>query len=170
MHTALAILFVSYVLFMYFGGFFGFIKAKPFKFSDKVDLFYVEPRPRKIHPHSTSGDVRVRSVNRQPKSKPRLQWERLSQRLPEKSLPVVTGIKPKVRASHQRPVERQPAPTIERNVFEECVAALKQLGYGTNANCKRIVSKHISGVSVKINSCEDFLESFLKLESSNEHH
>lgn len=164
MHHVLLILFLSYILFMFLGGLFGFVKAKPFKFSDKVDLFYVEPRRRNCN--VASSDVRVRPSYGE--SRPRPKRKLVGKRIPEKSLPVRTNIKPKIRPSSQRSLEKQPVHSIERKVFEECVAALKQLGYGTDVHCKSIVSRHINNVPGKITSCESFLESFLKLESCNE--
>ncbi len=169
MEQVIVILFLSYVTFMYFGGLTGFIKSKPIKFSDKVDLFYIEPRngkPRRRNSDAPSRNVRVRPVDG--KSRSRRERECLVERLPKKSLPVRNPVNAKAKPSHGRTVATKPARSINRKVFEDCVAALKQLGYGTNAHCKSIVSKHVSGLSHKITSCESFLESFLKLERCNE--
>lgn len=169
MPTVLLILFLSYVLFMFLGGYLGFIKAEPFKFSDKVDLFYIEPRsgkPRKQVPVSSSRHVRVRPNNGQ--SRAGSQRKLLRTPVSAKSFPVRREVCPKADSRRKRPVANLPSQSIDGNVFAECVAALKQLGYGSNVHCKHVVSKHINSLPFKLASCEAFLESFLKLESCNE--
>ncbi len=155
MHITLAILFVSYVTFMYFGGFFGFIKAKPFRFSDKVDLFYIEPR------HARTLYQDADSPRRNVRVGPTKQLV-ARRTIPNRVLPVRTALQLPRQSPRKQPVDARPAHSIEPAIFRDCVSALHSLGYGSNSACERVVKNHCAK-SGPIHSCEEFLQSiFIK--------
>ena len=148
--------------------------VKPFKFSDKFDLGYIEDREETpVTPSNTvvtvSKVAKKKSIPQKPKttrehlviSKMEKQLNALQSKLTklEKEKKNIVS-NTKIKKSAPKKVEPKKAEPKDTRLFDECVSVLMTLGYKRRTIAKRDVEEFLSNNN--ISSTEQFLEEFFK--------